>query len=328
MSATLLVTIDTEEEFDWDAPVSPENNSVGHADHLPRLQELFEEEGVRPTYVVDYPIATTDDSARVLGQFVGRGACEIGAHVHPWVNPPIDEPIEPRNSYLCNLPQSLQEEKIGRLTEAIETAFGIRPTTFKAGRYGLDFRTVPFLQSLGYTVDTSVIAYMDLRADEGPNYLGFGNEPFRLTPPLVPASNGHVPLLEVPCSVGFTRRPFDRWSRTHHRLSHDRFRRYRPIGLLWHSHLLRKIVLTPEGTHVKDQLRLLRTMAKAPDVVLNVTLHSPSIQPGNTPYVRNEDELEQFLSRLRDTLRFAVRQLGARCMTMSEYADSFERAVN
>lgn len=107
MSATLLVTIDTEEEFDWDAPVSPENNSVGHASHLPRLQELFEEEGVRPTYVVDYPIATTDVSARVLGQFARRGACEIGAHLHPWVIPLIEEPIEPRDSYLYNLPQSL-----------------------------------------------------------------------------------------------------------------------------------------------------------------------------------------------------------------------------
>ncbi|MCH8923958.1 MAG: hypothetical protein IIA67_12520 [Planctomycetes bacterium] len=243
------------------------------------------------------------------------------------MNPPIDEPIEPRNSYLCNLPLSLQEEKIGRLTEAIETAFGARPTTFKAGRYGLDFRTIPFLQSLGYTVDTSVIAYMDLTADEGPDYLGFGNEPFRLTPPLAPPSNGHLPLLEIPCSVGFTRRPFTRWSRMHHRLSHDRLRLLRPIGVLWHTHLLRKIVLTPEGTHVDDQLRLLRTMAKQPDVVLNVTLHSPSIQPGNTPYVRSEDELKQFLSRLGDTLRFAVRQLGARCMTLNEYADSLERAV-
>ena len=328
MPPTLLVTIDTEEEFDWNAPVSPENNTVRHAAHLPRLQELFEEEGVRPTYVVDYPIATTDESARVLGQFARRGACEIGAHLHPWVNPPIDEPIEPRNSYLCNLPVSLQEEKIDRLTEAIETAFGTRPTTFKAGRYGLDFRTVPLLQSLGYTVDTSVIAYMDFTADGGPDYLDYGNSPFRLTPPLVPSANGHTPLLEIPCTVGFSRRPFDRYSRLHHRLAHDRFRPLRPIGLLWHSRLLRKIVLTPEGTHVDDQLRLLRTMAKEPDVVLNVTLHSPSIQPGNTPYVRSEDELKEFLSRLRDTLRFAVRELGARCMTMKEYADSLERAVN
>ncbi|MCH7751940.1 MAG: hypothetical protein IH898_07285, partial [Planctomycetes bacterium] len=87
-----------------------------------------------------------------------------------------------------------------------------------------------------------------------------------------------------------TRRPFDRWSRTHHRLSQERFRFLRPIGLLWHFHLLRKIVLTPEGTDVDDQLRLLRVMANEPDVVLNVTLHSPSIQPGNTPYVRSEDD--------------------------------------
>jgi hypothetical protein len=45
------------------------------------------------------------------------------------------------------------------------------------------------------------------------------------------------------------------------------------------------------------------------------------------PYVRDEAELDDFLSRLRETLRFAVRELGARCMTMKEYADSLERTV-
>lgn len=49
MPPTLLVSIDTEEEFDWSAPVSPRQRSVRHVRHLPRLHEVFEETGARPT---------------------------------------------------------------------------------------------------------------------------------------------------------------------------------------------------------------------------------------------------------------------------------------
>ena len=320
MTATLLVTIDTEEEFDWQAPVSPDQVAVTHAARLPRLQALFAEAGVRPTYVVDYPIATTPSSRETLAEFHASGACEIGAHLHPWVNPPIDEAITPRNSYLCNLPLSLQQEKLRRLTAAIAEAFGDRPTTFKAGRYGIDFGLVPTLQQLGYTIDTSVIAYTDWTYDGGPSFAEFGNEPFPFAPPLFPQAPHHAPLWEVPCTVGFSRRPFGFWAKWHRRLAADTFRVFHPIGILWKTGILRKNVLSPEGTELADQIQLLKVLGQEPDVVLNVTLHSPSIVPGHTPFVRTERDLERFLERLRETLRFAMEELHAQPMTFREFA--------
>ena len=325
MPTILLVTIDTEEEFDWGKPLSPRNRSVEHAAQLPRLQELFEDIGARPTYVVDHPIAATDESLEVLSEFLARESCEIGAHLHPWVNPPIAEEISPKNTYLCNLPLSLQQEKVALLTETIESGFGTRPVTFKAGRYGLDFALVPFLQSQGYTADTSVISFTDLSADRGPCFADFDNYPFALTPPLVPETNGEAPLLEIPVTVGFSRRPFRWWSRVHRFLSQERFRRLRPVGIMWHLQILRKAMLTPEGTALRDLTRLLEAIGKDTEVVLNVTLHSPSIAPGNTPYVRTPEDLEQFLTRLRTTLEYAVHRLGARSMTLSEFTRWFMR---
>jgi len=327
MTATLLVTVDTEEAFDWSAPFSPENTSVEHARHLPRLQALLEEVGVRPTYVVDYPIATAPRSVEVLGDFHARGKCELGAHLHPWVNPPVTETICSQNSYLCNLPASLQREKLRRLTEAIEESFGSRPTTFKAGRYGIDFAMVPYLQQLGYTVDTSVIAYMDLSADGGPDFSGFDNSPFLLKPPLFLQEPGRPPLLEVPCTVGFTRRPFSFWSKVHRKLAVDRLHKFHPIGILWHTRILRKIVLTPEGTQLADQRRLLRPLAAEPDVVLNVTLHSPSIEAGNTPFVQTERQRDAFFDRLRGTLEHALGELRATPLTFREFAIQFQGAA-
>src|SRR5882724_9055566 len=101
MKPTLVVSVDTEEEFDWRASFSSENRSVRHVADLPRLQEVFEDCGVRPIYLVDYPIAASDESVRVLDAFRTRGACEIGAHLHPWVNPPLREVPGALNSYLC-----------------------------------------------------------------------------------------------------------------------------------------------------------------------------------------------------------------------------------
>lgn len=325
MTATLLVTVDTEEEFDWNAPFSRENTSVQHAAQLPRLQQLFEDVGVRPTYVVDHPIASAPESVEVLQDFLRRDACEIGAHCHPWVNPPFDEEVNPRNSYLCNLPVKLQKEKLRRLTGAIEEAFDDRPATFKAGRYGIDFELVPFLQSLGYRVDTSVIAYMDLTADGGPDFSYFGNKPVALAPPLFPYDPEHPPLVEVPCTVGFSRRPFSWWAGVHRKLAADRLRPLHPVGILWHLRIMRKIVLTPEGTELSDQIRLLKVLGREPDAVLNLTLHSPSIQPGNTPFVRSDADLQAFLDRLRSTLEFALGRLGARPLTFRQFAAEFAR---
>jgi hypothetical protein len=323
MTITLLVTIDTEEEFDWSQPIDPRNRSVTHVAELPRLQDLFEEYGARPTYVVDHPIATTDLSVNVLKQFLDRETCEIGAHLHPWVNPPIDEEISPRNTYLSNLPPSLQQEKLGVLTDAIRTAFGESPTTFKAGRYGFSFDMAPALASAGYTVDTSVIAYIDSSDGLGPSFADVGNQPFWIQTPPTGNGNGADRLLEIPCTVGFTRRPFGTWARLHRRLATGLGRRLRAVGILWRLGVVRKIVFSPEGYAAGDLERLARTMAGERDVVLNLTLHSPSIEPGNTPYVRTAADLEMFLKTLRSVLEFCIRSLGARCLTLREYHQHF-----
>lgn len=328
MSLSLLVSIDTEEEFDWNAPVSPANRSVGHMRHLNRLQDLFEETGTRPTYLIDHPIATTDVSINALLPVLQRGACEIGAHLHPWVNPPIEEEICPRNTFLANLPMALQRAKLEELTRAIRTAFGVSPTSFKAGRYGFDFALTPVLHELGYSVDSSVISYYSFKDEAGPDFGVFDPEPFLLHPPHAPATPGAEPPLEIPCTVGFNRSAFRFWAGVHRRLVHRPWRWLRPIGILWRLGLLRKIVLSPEGFRLDDLRTLMRQMAKRTatgNTVLNLTLHSPSLAPGHTPYVRSDGDLKEFLATLRGALNFAVQELGAEPRTLSEFCALYRK---
>ena len=57
----LLVVIDTEEEFDWTAAFDRGETAVKAMREIHRAQTLFDEFGIRPTYVVDYPVASQPD---------------------------------------------------------------------------------------------------------------------------------------------------------------------------------------------------------------------------------------------------------------------------
>ena len=111
---SLFVVVDTEEEFDWDAPFSRDAVGVTAIQEVGLLQAVLAKYRVVPTYVIDYPVATTPSSVARLGEFAARGECHIGAHLHPWVNPPYVETVNARNSYACNLGAALEADKIRR----------------------------------------------------------------------------------------------------------------------------------------------------------------------------------------------------------------------
>ena len=110
----LCVAVDAEEEFDWRAPFSRRNISVKSISHQYLAQEIFARYGVTPTYLVDYPVATNPTSVKVLRKLLDAGQCEIGAQLHPWVNPPHEEEVTVRNSFPANLPPQPAEAKAGR----------------------------------------------------------------------------------------------------------------------------------------------------------------------------------------------------------------------
>ena len=90
-----------------------------------------------PTYAVDYPVASTPAAVAVLKAFLDSGRCEIGAHLHPWVNPPAEEEVNAFHSYACNLPAELMQRKLEVLPRRHRRAASAAPVVYKAGRYGI-----------------------------------------------------------------------------------------------------------------------------------------------------------------------------------------------
>lgn len=306
---TLLVVVDTEEEFDWRAPPDPESRSVRNVQSLPQLQAVFERHGVVPAYLVDHPVATTPDAVAVLRPWADAGRCEIGAHLHPWVNPPVEERIDAWNAYACNLPPDLEQRKLARLTDAVGTAFGRQPRIFKAGAYGIGPHTPGFLAELGYHVDSSVVPFTSFSAFGGPDFGAWSGQPFQTTEGIV----------EIPLTAGFAGRLSRAGPRVYPRLHHPLGAAMHLPGILARLRLLERLRLTPEGHTLPDMVRLARAALARNERIFMLTMHSSSMLPGATDYVATPDERDAFLARLDAFFRF-FHQAGGQSRTVSSVA--------
>ncbi len=276
----VLLTVDTEEGFDWDAPFQRDGYSLDHVPRIRRFQEFCEQLGVVPLYLVDWPIANDQQAVEIIGEALRCGTAEVGVQLHPWVNPPFDEKLNAHNSYAGNLPGELETAKFMALRDRIEERFGKPPISYRAGRYGLGSNTSALLRQAGIAIDTSVRSLFDYSAQSGPDYSGHPLMPYWL--------DDDRSLLELPVTSVY-------WGllRNQGQMLH-RLQRHIPtlFTILPKLGLLERIALTPEGVTVEEALRGIDIALDEGLPLLVLSFHSPTLAPGNTSYAANEAEVE------------------------------------
>ncbi|WP_256926689.1 polysaccharide deacetylase family protein [Sphingomonas sp. TZW2008] len=280
--ARFIVFVDTEEEFDWSAPFARAARSVTAIAALPAMHQRFAERGVFPCYLCDYPVVVDQASAAILKAMVADGSGSIGAQLHAWVNPPHDELVSVHSSYAGNLPVTLEAAKIDALTSAISATFGRAPVAFRSGRYGLGRDTLRLLYERGYRLDTTMRARHDYRPAGGADFSRIGPDAFRAGP------GGAI--IEVPLTTVYTgalRRAGGPLHRLVGAIPHGR-------GVLARTGLLSRVPLSPEGVSITEACEAVRTAMGEGTRLLNLAFHSPSLAPGNTPYVRDAHDLARF----------------------------------
>jgi hypothetical protein len=309
-SPRLFVVVDTEEEFDCFAPFARENTNVAAIADVPRLQQVVLRYRLHPTYVCDHPVAATRASADLLGGLARDGECRIGAHLHPWVTPPFDEPLTPAMSFGSNLGADIERAKIAALTDTVRDGMGVPPRVYKAGRYGFGTTTAEILEAQGYTVDTSVIPHMDFSDAAGPDFSGFRP---------VPATFGRSrPLLELPLTTGFTGAARAFGEPLHRAASSAALRPVRAVGILARTGLLNKVVLSPEGNTLAEMQALTRALHADGLRIFSLTFHSPSLRPGCSPYVRTTADRDAFLDTIDRYCDFFFTELGGEPTTAED----------
>ncbi|WP_231639099.1 WalW protein [Sphingomonas profundi] len=266
---------DAEEEFDWHLPLDRHSTETRAIASLPAATRRFNAAGVVPTYLVDYPVVTNVASAAAVRGMVEAGECDVGTQLHPWVNPPFEEAVTRTNSFTGNLPVPLQRAKLHALTDAIEAGTGVRPIVYRAGRYGIGAETARLLAEAGYRLDVSVRALFDYSDEAGPDFSRHPVWPWWV----------RDDLLEVPLTAAFAG-PLHRWPDLH--------RRAWLRGPLSRARLLSRVALTPEGMPLAEVVAAIRRLLDDGTRLFSLSFHTPSVEVGHTPYVRDAADLKAF----------------------------------
>ena len=273
-----MLFVDVEEEFNWRAPFRREGYSTTATAALPEAHRRFTSLGMVPAYMTDYPVVDDPVSATMLRRLVETEGAVIGAQLHPWVNPPHDEALCEENSFVGNLPIDLERAKLVALTERIAEAVGERPKIYRAGRYGIGPNSAKLLIEQGYRLDVSVRALFEYVQQKGPDYSRHPHWPWWADP-------DHR-LLALPMTSAYI----------------GRLRKFGPIArrfpalfqFLGGMRMLERVALTPEGMPIAPTLMAIDALLEDGVELFSLSLHSPSLVPGHTPYVVDQDDLAWF----------------------------------
>lgn len=325
---SFVITLDTEPDNEWGRPrVATTEN----ARFVPRFHELVTRHGFRTTYLLTIEMAEDKFLQEYLGPRREAGECEIGAHLHPWNTPPL-VPLTPddmkHHPYPFEYPLEVQRAKLLTLVSAVEANYGVRPVSYKAGRWGLDEAHAQLLDDMGFRVDTSVCPGInwgpskgDPRRNGGPNFTRADLLPYRLSRKDV-CRPGGMRLWEVPPTIVFYS-ALGRYVPAVRALYH----RYRRVRRLFDRKRLGAQWLRPYPYMTVERLARVATLARrAGAQVLNLTFHSSELMPGGSPYNRTPDAIESLYARLDGFFSY-LRGQGVRGATLTEIADGLDAAA-
>jgi hypothetical protein len=318
----LAITIDTEADGQWDhgAPLTTRN--VGF---WAPFQELCERHGAAPTYLVTTEIMADDKARELLTPWARRGAAEVGTHLHPWTTPPfVDRPglrfNDPEHAFPSQLPGDLLGEKIATLTEQFVAAFGGRPTSYRAGRFGFDDRSAAFLTAAGYTVDSSVTPlwswrkHAGLAGEGGPDFSAHLPYPFLL-------GAGERPLVEIPVTIIPT---YTVLRRSPALLDAYQLLPVRAVRKVFLSRWLRPqpLWLAPDPRlTAADLANVWRCADRLELDTLVMMFHSSELMPGSSPFRPDAQSVRDLLACLDTFFAFATRA-GGEFATLTPIADA------
>ncbi len=304
----LLITIDTEEDNAWGPPrADPTRNAAV----LPRFQALCEAHGLRPTYLTDYPMAASPVFRDFGSDVLRRRAGEIGMHLHAWNTPPripltADDGLY--HPYLIEYPEVLMREKIARMTDVLECAFGVKMVSHRAGRWSLNAAYVRLLIDFGYRVDCSVTPHVSWRRAPGDplqhggtDFSRFPEEPYFVDPADISRA-GASPLLELPVTIAAAR---------HAQPALRLLNRFFP-PVHW---------LRPNGRNQQALLALVDRQLARGAHHLEFILHSSELMPGGSPTFADEDAIECLYDDLEALFAYASQR--CRPLTLAEFHQDY-----
>jgi hypothetical protein len=321
MPTLFTMTVDTEEEWDWGSGWPTTNLSVTNISRLPRFQELCRRYGVATTYFTDQAVLDNPESRAILLEIAREPRVEIGMHIHPWNTPPLDKnsAVTPRKTFLHNLAAELIQAKLNSVYESF-LKNGLRPTSFRGGRYSSGGPIHEFLRDRGFKADASVVPFSTWDDEGAPDYRWRGLQPARLPP----RYEGDAPLWEIPLTLAFTRRPFAWWRKCYDFIRNSWWSRLHLIGIAEKLGVVRKVWLNFEDPMGKRMLPFLQQLRRMHLPCICFTIHSSSLVAGKGPYTRTQADEDQLYAHMEEVFSTLAKWPDFQPATVTEVATKLE----
>ncbi len=316
-----ILSVDTEEEWDWNDAFPEREYGLDNIKTLLPFQAMCETLQVKPTYFVDYAVLKSDQCAEVIRQINHTNYGEIGAHLHPWNNPPYFGVTGERESHVINLPIENVKAKLIELVDIIQTKVGVKANSFRTGRWGINAEVLGLLREYGFGVDASIIPFYEteffscFESPLQPYYPSWDD-------PDCPSSQRE--LLEIPVTSGFNQVNFQRSAAIHKVISQPLLRPLKLVACAWHTGLLRKMFLSPELTSLEDMKSLSQSALDNGHQVLHMFIHSSSLIDNPNSQLANVNAYQQLTASITDYIQWLSAQCDLECCTVSEYADKLK----
>ncbi|MEE8585948.1 MAG: hypothetical protein V3T83_13970 [Acidobacteriota bacterium] len=328
MNVSLVVTVDTEPDSQWDPPgqdgLLPPfafRNTRG----LGRLKDFLHHLEIPVTWMTSYAVARDRESAKVLREAQREGD-EIGAHLHGWEAPPYSEVDRRHRPFIYEYGPDIRRAKHQSLADALSDAFGAVPFSYRAGRWGIDPLEYEHLAELGYGIDSSIPPGIDFRDRAGLRRLGLDFRSYLRSPPLQPYKVGK--LWEVPASItpvgllggGRASVRMARAVGMHCRPS--RLRRRCESALA--STRLQKLVWVRPLKHPRaDLVRGARALADRGASIINIMFHSSEAFAGTSPLSRTQDDVDRLYGDLKAVVATLQDHCRLRPLTLRRALETF-----
>ena len=313
----VLVTIDTEEAWDWSGPYPTHDFSVEHINRLGEFQSVCDQYGIRPTYFTNHAVMADPRAAQVMADLDRHAGVEVGMHIHPWATPPyrIGHTVTSRDTYLHNAGKDDIRSRLESVYSALGDA-GIHPTSFRGGRYSSGGEIHRFLHEKGFTAECSVVPYTAWSEDGAPDFRHRDVFPVRLESD----QQGSAPLWEIPLSMGFTHRPFGTWAAAFRLIEGSPLRHLRLIGIAERLGILRRVWLNFEINDPYDWTPFLLLLQRMNVPCVTFTVHSSSLFAGSGPYTRTPEDEKRIFGQIARVFRQLNELNGFEPATASEAA--------
>jgi len=314
----LIITVDTEADNEWK---NIKNLSTKNIAYLSKFQVLCQKYNIPPTYLVTYTVAQDKQAVNMLFKWQKDGVAEIGAHLHPWANPPFFE-MDEYQSFPSELHPAIIKKKLEILTKTIEEKFKQKPTSYRAGRWGFGENQLKILKDLGYLVDCSVSPKVSWKkyigksgGEGGPDFRLYSVKPFFW-------SNG---LLEVPMTIVFTGllKQEDTKIATYFLKMKDGYRKKIINKLFFQQKWLRIF----SNSKKKDCEKIFQAALKNKVPVLEFMIHSSELMPGASPYAKTKEAVENIYVQIETMFQYFQSQ-GIEGITLSDFAKYYDKKLN